>query len=1061
MFYCLYLNTPGHTQLRFLSRDHVPALLWHSLPPDWKIGDSVLWYPNDINHNHPSKDWIQRVWRYLQAQFSASEDIQFFESLPLIPLSLSQTPVILTRLSQPSRIVAKCFNDDCIDDTLTNVLKKVGVIVLSDFPTFISQHPAVMGTFVNPPTVQGVLKAMVVSASTMAAGKFTEIVRTEVSTNEKHVLRSFLSYVRPVYLEKERFNLLCSIPIFQTLSRMFVSKKDGLCAAPVEPFPVPPLQDLIDISQEDSKTLALLLDVRILNHTEMLCEMIFPDIQQGKYTEEQIDKLMPNVLKRSTEVIHTNAYFKQKIQALPFVPKQRERVRVSDVFDPRNNSLQEVFATEDVFPVGKQYKDPTVLVMLEQLGMKNESSIAARDLLQSAKQVSMIPHLPTARQKASAIFQHLSVNPQKLKDTIDRKQLGSFLMEIPWVSRLQQKPSNFPPSLPWFKTDDEDERHFFKPTELKSRQLVNLIGTVEPVVDVEQSNEVSKYFGWQKMPDVFYVVCQLRNVITCYSKEEKPFYTVMLNEIYSFLSCANYEAVSQAFQLAGIFDWVWNGDGFSSPYYVLSSKPPIDLTPYILPLPSETIRHSHLFNRFGMRAESDLDLLLQVLGMIKEKYDGHNSRFDAAEVRHDLQLSVDILNEVAGEEILPEVQAKILLPTHVEDNAYVQLEPVEHCMYCEQKEWLKTEGEDEDMEFFYVHSNVPNITAERLGVPSLTHRMLDPDELSIGEEFGQEEKLTTRLNRLLEDYTDGFAVPKELIQNADDAGATEVRFLYDERTNKEAMNCLIDEGMRGCQGPALWVYNDAKFRDEDFVNITKLNEATKVNDTNKIGRFGLGFNAVYNLTDVPMFVSKNYFAIFDPHTSYLGKAIKNKRKPGMKIDLNKDVKRLRKFSNQFKPFNGIFGCDLHLGKEDNSFDGTLFRFPLRTREQAFGSEIKQLWYNQQQMRDLLQMLVHGANSLLLFTQNVLRVGIYHLPKLANRDSQPELMFQVTKSASQAGILRELSFSFTPPPTALKLSPEERSFLQQCNFLQASSKVKTLARAEKVEPQKFSKIVYDS
>ena len=36
--------------------------------------------------------------------------------------------------------------------------------------------------------------------------------------------------------------------------------------------------------------------------------------------------------------------------------------------------------------------------------------------------------------------------------------------------------------------------------------------------------------------------------------------------------------------------------------------------------------------------------------------------------------------------------------------------------------------------------------------------------------FGQSDSLTHRLHTLLQDYTDGFAVPKELVQNADDAG---------------------------------------------------------------------------------------------------------------------------------------------------------------------------------------------------------------------------------------------------------------------------------------------------
>ena len=62
--------------------------------------------------------------------------------------------------------------------------------------------------------------------------------------------------------------------------------------------------------------------------------------------------------------------------------------------------------------------------------------------------------------------------------------------------------------------------------------------------------------------------------------------------------------------------------------------------------------------------------------------------------------------------------------------------------------------------------------------------MLGADELFIGEEFGQEEKRTTRIKRLLDDYTDRFAVPKELIQNADDAGAT------------KSNSCIIKETTR-------------------------------------------------------------------------------------------------------------------------------------------------------------------------------------------------------------------------------------------------------------------------
>ena len=162
----------------------------------------------------------------------------------------------------------------------------------------------------------------------------------------------------------------------------------------------------------------------------------------------------------------------------------------------------------------------------------------------------------------------------------------------------------------------------------------------------------------------------------------------------------------------------------------------------------------------------------------------------------------------------------------------------------------------------------------------------------MGESFGQSESLLDRLRGLLDGYTDGLSVPKELIQNADDAGATEVRFLYDERTNEDCMTRLIDEGMKECQGPALWAYNDAVFTDEDFQNIVKLNAATKKEDSRKIGRFGLGFNSVYNLTDVPSFVSRDSIVILDPHTTYLGKGIRDKSKPGIKLRI--EEKKLRK-----------------------------------------------------------------------------------------------------------------------------------------------------------------------
>ena len=1017
----------GCAQLRHLCTEHVATLLAKSLPHDWLEKESVLWYPDVNGCNHPAEDWLELVWGYFRKNFPTAVELRRFEGLPLIPLGMSQVPVTLTRLVQPSKIVVRSLHGDGLDEILTGALKKLGLVIVQEFPHFVSLHPATVNTFVHPPSPQGVLKALVASQSLT----MTNVI--SLTDEDKRSLRNFFSKV--ISLEPQEKQLLCRLPLFETNAKSFVAKESGLCAAPEGYFPVAPRGDLIDVEDDDSKRLAHLLDIRILTPAEFVIEELFPGIKGGAYSGEEIDSLMAFAIERYQVYAGADTRFAQEMKALPFVPTIGGRVRAMDLFNPRNDLTQGIFADEDVFPVGAQYTDPAVLVVLEKLGMKSQDKITAQNLFQSAKKIPDISSISTARTKSEALLSYLYSNPMKLQENLSGTALVFLLQDIPWIYPLRQKPHGFPGSV-LFWGETEKEACFFKPTDIKSNDKVNLIGSVKPIIQVDSSTQLAKSFDWDKIPDLLDVVEQLKSVVSCYTQEEKPHYITIIKDIYSYLSGAEDPVgIKEALQKIEDSRWIWNGDGFSSPNVVLAEKPSIDLSPYICSLPSEVMHFSNFFLTFGMQEHCDASFLLQVLHMIKQKYDT-GCGFPASEVKKDLQLSVDILNEVkpsVGEQLPAELQEKVLIPTHVEGDSYVKLASVEDCVYCEH-EWLEGDNHEE-MSFFYVHPNIPNSTAELLLVRSLTNRMLQPDEMPLGDEFGQEEKLTRRLNQLLEDYTDGFAVPKELIQNADDAGATEVRFLYDERTNEDSMTCLIDEGMRSCQGPALWVYNDAEFRDEDFANITKLNGGTKEQETEKIGKFGLGFNAVYNLTDVPMFLSRNYFVIFDPNTFYLGKAIRNKTKPGIKLDVNR--KELRRYRNQFKPFNGIFGCDLLLNKEDNSFQGTLFRFPLRTIEQALKSEIKQVHYDCNQMRDLLEIFVSGARTLLLFTQNVRSVSIFHVP---SEQAQPRLIFEVNKSLSEAGIIRELSVPVTLQLDLKKLNEDDQYFLKQCNVLRASSEV---------------------
>ena len=89
---------------------------------------------------------------------------------------------------------------------------------------------------------------------------------------------------------------------------------------------------------------------------------------------------------------------------------------------------------------------------------------------------------------------------------------------------------------------------------------------------------------------------------------------------------------------------------------------------------------------------------------------------------------------------------------------------------------------------------------------------------------------------------------QEIIQNADDAGATKVSFLLDSRQGFYGGSSLVAPSLSQFQGPALYAQNNALFEESDWENLQKLMDSNKKEDPLKVGRFGIGFNSVYHLT---------------------------------------------------------------------------------------------------------------------------------------------------------------------------------------------------------------------
>lgn len=113
---------------------------------------------------------------------------------------------------------------------------------------------------------------------------------------------------------------------------------------------------------------------------------------------------------------------------------------------------------------------------------------------------------------------------------------------------------------------------------------------------------------------------------------------------------------------------------------------------------------------------------------------------------------------------------------------------------------------------------------------------MDRNEFGFAEDFGQKVDLTQRIREVLANYPEGTTILKELIQNADDAGASKISFCLDRR--RHGTDSLAYGALAEWQGPALLAFNNATFVEEDFESIARIGDSKKRGQAWKTGRFG-------------------------------------------------------------------------------------------------------------------------------------------------------------------------------------------------------------------------------
>lgn len=1002
---------------------------------------------NPPSETYPGRQWFHDVWAYLRRQLPG--DLSPLQGLPILPVVDTENLMEVLPLDLPATAVVSSAMGTALTPECMAMLEVCGLRVVRDLPKCVKTHAAVVGNYVRLPLPEDVLDGLSTAVLKKKAPQPLEKVRELTSVDEKKHLRILISRVNPRHVDKQQMETIRSLPVFTVYSKsddkpQFVSLNEVDRAAPLIMPPVNINTKLVDLKEDDARYLAKVVGVKPMPVCTLLRETVLRDVVKGEYGPSDIQPVMSYIMEQLPTLVIEDPTFQDYLKSVPFVSTAGGKLaKACDLYNPKSEFLQRLFYGEDVFP-GEEYRSETCINLLRQLGLKEKTKVSAQELLQCAQYIGQVSSAGELEErvkaaltkKAELILQCLDHNPTILYEDVNELPLVCSLIETSWVPTNDEKPPLYPESLPWFKSPEP----FTSPKNIKSVEWYHLVGSVMSLNTRNVHQDVAASFSWSLPPSASVVIQQLQMVIEHYKSKDKDKYLIIITKIYQELAENHVSELQHALKKHQVTDWAWHGDGFVPCERITMQPPFMGLEPYMYALPRELLQYEPMFQECGANPICDERCLVDILSDIRDKHMG--SKVDLESTRRDLQLAIDILNKIQNDISFDgELEELLLIPVATDEEDNLKLVPVEEATYCD-TEWLRQGFDlmefDEQDGINFIHPLLPTKTAAAFGVPTLMSRMLHAEELNVTG-FGQSEPLTNRLKCLLDDYTDGLAIPKELIQNADDAGATEVSFLYDERHNSDHMKYLIDEGMKDCHGPALWVHNNALFSDEDFENITKLGGATKETQPDKIGKFGLGFNAVYNVTDVPSFISRDFIVIFDPHTTHLGRGIRDRSRPGIKIEMKKNRTLLKKLPDQFQPYQDVFGCNIAMEKDIKAnYDGTLFRLPLRTLQQASRSEICSITYDKDEMRKLIKMVISSGPNLMLYTQNVTSVKFYHLTADAASPSEAKLIFQVHKE--QERVSRPLtSISPKSPATsrnALKIYAQQP--VSEFNMLKVGS-----------------------
>ena len=751
---------------------------------------------------------------------------------------------------------------------------------------------------------------------------------------------------------------------------------------------------------------------RIFNYKKFCSQLLFPRITKipSDVRDRNIFFLLRKLGEHSMEDYDDLEWASSLITKIPCIPCQSSQTLKTpqELIDCRNPLLAKLYAIkEGRFPSGELQQCPKAMRGLCNLGMSSEK-LNLQDLKERAYTVHKlaVENPVAAKERSHNLLVYISkvyalnynLFTSGLQKT-EKTEVLQCLSLVPFLPVLD-KPNDI--QIPWHGK----ENTYVSPSKAYSSKYRELLFSQCDIVSLPAElhvNVVSYLDVNQNQPTIDIVLEHFKCVIDSLPKEldEKTirFIDGTVQAIYSFIDDYSTAHPKRRIQLPHRCIWWRNADPpqfLGSEKFVRQFPPYLNLEPYFYATQRSSLKRFQ--NLLGIKHTLQCIDGVSILAQI-------NSTCDQQLDDHELKVCVSILGWLLKEEYASD--GTILMPTTKR-----VLKPARECLF-DDRELFKRASKTipgKTKEWSFVSEKITSDIAKYFKVSPLSQKVAPSTKLKIAySRAGQHESITRRIAHIVRDYGTDIDIFKELIQNADDAGATEVKFLLDWRTHSSSS--LLTDELKHWQGPALIAYNNAKFSDEDFDHICEVAGESKKSDPLKTGRFGIGFNATYHLTDLPSFVSRRYLTIFDPHTKYLVGRV-SLDEPGMRVDLVETQDDLQIYKDQFLPYDGVFGCDIFNLTEDG-YEGTLFRFPFRSFFTSKTSDISPKIFNKVGVDKLVDSLKEQKFELLLFLKHVKKITLYELPEGEKRLSKMSKKFSIECSCDHH---ERRTLMTTPPAT---------------------------------------------